>query len=116
LDTMLRAREERSVFVTDDAGTLKGVISLGALARHFMHEGVAPQAGFSPSTDILHYLTAENARDIMQTDVASCTMDEPLESAAGKMLGERVFKLLPVLDERRRIVAVLSLVNLLEVL
>jgi len=114
LDAMLRHREQRSVFVVDETGVLKGVISLGALARHFMHEGIAPAGGFAPSTDILHYLTAENAGDIMNADVAFCTPDEPLEAAAQKMLGHQVYKMLPVLDEGRRIVAVLSLVALLE--
>lgn len=114
LEAMLRHGEERSVFVVDETGALKGEISLGVLARHFVHEEIAPQTGFSPSTEILHYLTAETARDIMHADVVSTTMDEPLETAAKKMLGSRVYKLLPVLDTSGRIVAVLSLVNLLE--
>jgi len=114
LDKMLRSGEERSVFVVDGEGVLKGVISLGALARHFVHEGIAPQDGFSPATDILHYLTAEDARDIMTKEVAYCTMDEPLEAAAHKMLGREVYKLLPVLDEAQRIVGVLDLTSVLE--
>jgi CBS domain-containing protein len=114
MDTMLRSGEERSVFVVDDEGVLKGVISLGALARHFMHEEIAPQNGFSPATDILHYLTAEDAKDIMTREVSYCTMEDPLEEAAHKMLGRQVYKLLPVLDEAHRIVAVLNLISLLE--
>ena len=114
MEEMLRHREQRSVFVVDGEGVLKGVIAVGTLARHFMHEGVAPQDGFSPATDILHYLTAEYAGDIMSPDVVYCTMDEPLEQAAHKMLGRQVYKLLPVLDEQRRIVAVLDLISLLE--
>ena len=114
LDVMLRRREEREVFVVDNDGAVVGVIALGALARHIMHEGIAPQNGFSPSTDILHYLTAENAGDIMEPGVAFCTKDESLDAALQKMLGPKVYKVLPVVDEGRRIVAVLDLITLLE--
>lgn len=114
LETMLGHREQRSAFVVDGNGALQGVISLGALARHFIHEGIAPQNGFSPSTDILHYLTAENAADIMNREVVFCTEDESLQSAAKKMLGHQVFKILPVLDAERHIVGVLTLLDLLE--
>jgi len=114
LEVMLRRREEREVFVVDDDGVLAGVITLGALARHVMHEGVAPPNGFSPATDILHYLTAENAGDIMEPEAAFCLRDEPLESAMRKMLGRKVYKVLPVVDGARRVIAVLDLITLLE--
>lgn len=114
LDTMLRHGEERNVFVVDGEGVLKGVVSLGTLARHFMHEGVAPPNGFSSSTQILHYLTAENAADIMQKEVVFCTRDESLEAASKKMLGQQVYKELPVLDTEHRIIGTLNLISVLE--
>jgi CBS domain-containing protein len=114
LDTMLRHGEERAVFVVDDAGALAGVVSLGALARHVMHEGIAPQNGFSPATDILHYLTAENAADIMETEVVCCSLDDPLEDVRQKMLSRKVYKVLPVVDASYRIIGALNLIALLE--
>ena len=114
METLLRHHEQRSVFVVDGEGVLRGVIAVGTLARHLLHEEIAPAGGFSPAPAILHYLTAECAGDIMDKTVLSCTMDEPLEEAMVKMLGKKLFKTLPVLDEKGRIVALLSVISLLE--
>lgn len=114
METMLSHHEQRSVFVIDKEGVLKGVIAVGTLARHLLHEGIAPSRGFSPSTAILHYLTAECAGDIMDTTVHSCMMEETLEEAMGKMLGRKLYKTLPVLDAEGHIVALLSVISILE--
>ena len=50
----------------------------------------------------------------MEPDVVFCTKEEALEAAMQKMLGRKVYKLLPVVDASHRIVAVLSLISLLE--
>lgn len=114
MTVMLRHHEQRSVFVVDDAGSLSGVISVGELTRHLLHEGVAPHKGFSPSSAILHYMTAENAGDIMDRNVHYCTLDEPLEEAVKKMIGKKIYKSLPVVDEAHRIVDLLSILSVLE--
>ncbi len=114
METMLRHHEQRSVFVVDAEGVLRGVIAVGTLARHLLHEGIAPAQGFSPSTAILHYLTAECAGDIMDKTVLSCTLEETLEEAMAKMLGKKLYKTLPVLDAEGHIVALLSVISILE--
>ena len=113
-DVMVRRCEQRSVFVTDDEGRLVGVIAMGELSRHLIHEGVSPHGGFSPSSAILHYLTAENAGDIMNRNVVACTPDESLEEAVNKMVGKRIYKSLPVVDGEKRIVGLLGILSVLE--
>jgi CBS domain-containing protein len=114
LNKMLECREQRSVFVVDGEGRLIGVISVGTLARHLLHEGVSPTAGFTPSTDILRYLTAELAGDIMDRDMVYCTREEMLEAVSAKMLGKKLYKTIPVLDETMHLVDVVSVISILE--
>ena len=111
---LLEAREQRCAYVVDGEGRLCGVISVGQLARHLLHEEIAPSCGFAPSTDILHYLTAEHARDIMERDIVCCRLDETLDAAARKMLGKKIYKSLPVVDDAMHLVDTLSIVSILE--
>ena len=114
LKKMLKYEEERLVCVLDAKERLKGVISVGKLIRHLFNEEITPENGFTPSANILHYLTAECAKDIMDTDVVSCTMDESLESAKAKMLSKRTKKIIPVVDEQMHVINVLNIVSLME--
>ncbi len=112
--TMVEHKEERAVFVVDDDGRLRGVISAGRLARHIVHEEVSPHTGFLPSANILHYLTAEHARDIMECNVLSCRMDELLSTATGRMFGKTIYKMLPVVDEEGQILGLLNVLDILD--
>lgn len=114
LKKMLAYKEERLVCVLDPEDRLKGVISVGKLVRHIFNEEISPENGFTPSANILHYLTAEYAKDIMDTDVVLCTMDESLESAQSKMLVKRTKKIIPVVDEDMHVINVLNIVSLME--
>jgi CBS domain-containing protein len=114
MEMLLRHHEERSLFVLDEAKHVTGVISVGTLARHLLHEEVAPPSGFSPSTTILTYLTAERAKDIMTREVVCCTMDDTIESVAKKMLGKPLYKMLPVVDEAMHLIDVISIISILE--
>jgi CBS domain-containing protein len=114
LEKMLECREQRGVFVVDAEGRLKGAISVGNLARHLLHEGVSPVGGFTPSKDILRYLTAELAGDIMDHDLVYCTQEEMLEAVSAKMLGKKLYKTIPVLDEAMHLVDVVSIISILE--
>lgn len=114
LDVMLQRNEQRSVYVVDGDERLHGVIAVGQLARHLLHEGIAPPSGFSPSTTILHYLTAERAKDIMEQDVVFCTPEETLEDVTQKMLGKHLYKMLPVVDDAMHLIDVISIVTVLE--
>lgn len=114
LKKMVLHEEERLVYVLNRDEKLKGVISMGKLVRHLFNEEVAPENGFTPSANILHYLTAETAKDIMDTDVISCTKEESLESATTKMLSKHVKKIIPVVDEEMHVVDTLNIISLME--
>ena len=115
LETMIAEEEERIVYVVDSENRLQGVISTGKLARHFFHEEIAPESGFNPSLNILQYLTAEHAKDIMDRDVVCCTEDETLESAIAKMFGKSVKKTIPVVDSEMHILDALNIISIMEV-
>lgn len=114
VETMIANKEERGVYVVDENARLSGIISVGSLTRHIMHEEVSPHTGFTPAANILHYLTAEHAGDIMECDVISCSMDELLSTVAAKMSGKKLFKMLPVVDGEGHIVDLLNILDMLE--
>lgn len=114
LEVMIAQGEERTVYVVDAEETLRGVITTGKLAEHFFHEEIAPQSGFSPSSNIIHYLTAEHAKDIMDRDIIFCTREETLESAIAKMFGKRVKKTIPVVDDSMHVIDTLNIISIME--
>ena len=50
----------------------------------------------------------------MECDIVYCTKDEPFESVRQKMLGKKLYKMLPVVDESIHLVDVISIVSILE--
>ncbi|MEA3374282.1 MAG: CBS domain-containing protein [Campylobacterota bacterium] len=114
LKKMLTEKEERVVYVVDAKNTLQGIITTGKLAQHFFHEEISPSCGFHPSSSILHYLTAEHAKDIMERDVVYCTEDETLEEARRKMFGKTVKKTIPVVDSEMHIIDALNIITIME--
>lgn len=114
LKKMIQMQEERLVCVLDSDERLKGIISVGKLSRYIFNEEITPENGFTPSANILHYLTAQTAKDIMDTDVISCTKDESLESAKSKMLTKHVKKIIPVVDDDMHVIDTLNIVTLME--
>jgi CBS domain-containing protein len=113
LAKMIEQNEERVVYVADEENRLKGIITAGTLARHVMHEEISPSKGFLPASSIIHYLTAEHARDIMVKDVVYCKADEPLEEAFAKMFGKKIDKTIPVVDDEMRIVDSLNIISII---
>lgn len=114
LKKMMLCKEERLVYVVDSKKRLQGVISTGRLMQHLFHEKVAPESGFSPSANILQYLTAEHAKDIMDTDIVYCKKEESLESTLGKMFGKHSKKVLPVVDDEMHVIDALNIISLME--
>lgn len=113
LAKMIAENEERIVFVVDEENRLKGVITAGRLARHVMHEEVSPSRGFLPAPSIIHYLTAEHAKDIMDKDVVYCKEEELLEEAFAKMYGKKIDKTIPVVDDEMHIVNSLNIISII---
>ncbi len=110
IEAFSRASHSRLVYVIDDREKLLGVISLGGLARHllFFHgkDGV----------DNLHLTSmamAENAGDLVDGPPLSVHLDDEVDEVMEMMMTDKI-KEVPVIDEQERIVADITLVDLLK--
>ena len=110
LDTMLKFRHSRLVYVLNDNDELTGTISIGMLMRHF----------FSPKYDprihprlILAMATAETAKDIMLENPVFASEDEDVELVVTRMIDANV-KEIAILNSERKVIADITMLDLLE--
>ena len=117
VDHIFRAREERIIFVTGETGKLVGIVSLGDLARHFFAEGIYHRKDTHIGSNILRYLTARTAHDIMTRNFTACRMEDELGAVIKRMTsGSRMIKTLPILDDTGRVIGTLDSLEILEFL
>ena len=112
IDTMIRFQHSRLLYVVDDDKKLTGTISLGLLARHVFSASHEPQ--IHPRF-LIHMITAETAKDIMQKNPVVTTEEEKVEVVLRRMIRTNA-KEIPVLDKEKRVVADLTMVDLLKFL
>ena len=112
IDTMIRFQHSRLLYVVDDDKKLTGTISLGLLARHVFSASHEPQ--IHPRF-LINMITAETAKDIMQKNLVVTTEEEKVEVVLRRMIRTNA-KEIPVLDKEKRVVADLTIVDLLKFL
>jgi CBS domain-containing protein len=112
IDTMIRFQHSRLLYVVDDDKKLTGTISLGLLARHVFSASHEPQ--IHPRF-LINMITAETAKDIMQKNLVVTTEEEKVEVVLRRMIRTNA-KEIPVLDKEKRVVADLTMVDLLKFL
>ena len=112
IDTMIRFQHSRLLYVVDDDKKLTGTISLGLLARHVFSASHEPQ--IHPRF-LINMITAETAKDIMQKNLVVTTEEEKVEVVLGRMIRTNA-KEIPVLDKKKRVVADLTMLDLLKFL
>jgi CBS domain-containing protein len=112
VDTMISFEHSRLVYVIDDESRLTGTISLGLLARYVFSPSHEPQ--IHPRF-LIDMLTAETAKDIMQKNTLVAIEEEEVGSVLKRMIGANV-KEIPVLDREKRVVADITIVDLLRFL
>ena len=112
IDTMIRFQHSRLLYVVDDDKKLTGTISLGLLARHVFSTSHEPQ--IHPRF-LINMITAETAKDIMQKNLVVTTEEEKVEVVLKRMIRTNA-KEIPVLDKEKRVVADLTMVDLLKFL
>ncbi len=106
-----RGRHSRVVYVAGGDESILGTISLGDVVRHvFFH--YHEQEAHSPVCSVISMAAAEHARDFMYPDPVFARGSDHIDDVIARMLKHRL-KEIPVLDERRRIVADLTMVDLL---
>lgn len=104
------ARHSRLLYVVDRTSVLIGLISLGRLIRHeypALHE---PQVH---TRQLLESLQCESAAHIMQRKVVTATPSDKVDKVLALMIRKNI-KELPVIDSRHRVIADLTVVDLLE--
>jgi CBS domain-containing protein len=109
VDAMTSFEYSRLIYVVDDEGRLTGTISLGLLARHVFSPSHEPQIH---PRHLIDMITVETAKDIMQKNTLVATEEEAVGSVLKRMIGANV-KEIPVLDREKRVVADITIVDLL---
>jgi CBS domain-containing protein len=109
VEAAINFEHSRRLYVVDDDGKLSGTISLELLVRHVFSASYEPQ--IHPRF-LMSLITAETAKDIMLKNPVVTTEDEEVVIALKRMIETNV-KEIPVLDREKRVVADLTIVDLL---
>jgi CBS domain-containing protein len=112
IDAMVRYEHTRLLYVVDEDGKLLGTIALGPLVRHVFRRSHEPQ--IHPRV-LMSMITTETAEDIMQKNPIFAVEDEDVEAVLKKMIGKNV-KEIAVLDKEKRVVADITMIDLLKFL
>ncbi len=101
-------RQVRGIYVVDERGRLIGAISLGVLIRHITSARHRPEFHVR---SLLARITSERVADIMDRRVIFATVDDDVGRVVDRMVTANI-KEIPVVDEERRPIAVLGLLDL----
>lgn len=112
IDAMARYQHTRLLYVVDEEGKLLGTIALGSLVRHAFGRSHEPQ--IHPRF-VMSMITTETAKDIMQKKPIFAGEDEDVEVVLKRMIGKNV-KEIAVLDEEKRVVGDVTMIDLLKFL
>jgi len=110
LKKMLLYSHTRLVYVNDENGHCTGIISLGTLIRHLFPRSFEPSVH---ARSIMRMITSETAKDIMNRGLIFAREEDDLETVIKRMVKSRV-KEIPILDNRKRIIADLTMLDLLQ--
>jgi len=109
VDAFSTAPHSRLIYVVDGEQRLLGIIALGDLARHlFFHY----QGNYIDARSLVSIAACENARDLMQREPIAVRPEQKVEEAIELMMGHNI-KELPVVDAGSRVIADLTLIDLL---
>jgi CBS domain-containing protein len=98
----------RGIYVVDKTERLQGYLSLGVLIRHVIASRHKPQFHVR---SLLSVITANKVADIMERDIVCAHPYDSVESVLDKMVFRNI-KQVPVVDEEQRIIAVVSILDL----
>ncbi|MCD6173663.1 MAG: CBS domain-containing protein [Sulfurimonas sp.] len=65
MDTIITNNIKSIIYVVDNQNKIQGFISVGNIAKHIYYGNISPSTSLFPASSILHYLTAEFVKDIM---------------------------------------------------
>ncbi len=112
IKAMIEFEHSRILYVVNEQEQLTGVISLGILVRQVFAPSHEPQIH---ARSLVGMITAETAKDIMQTKPIFAHKEEEVGSVLKKMIESNV-KEIPIVDEARKLLGNLTMIDLLKFL
>lgn len=112
VEGMIKFGHSRILYVVDDERRLLGTISLGALVRHAFSRSHEPR--IHPRR-LMTAITVEHARHMMQKHPVFAKRGEEIKIVLQRMIKSNV-KELAIIDDERRIVGDITMLDLLEFL
>jgi CBS domain-containing protein len=112
IQAMIRSPHSRLVYVVDEEQRVLGTISLGQLIRHALPESREPQIH---ARSLLGMIAHETAGHIMQPRPVCAREDEAVDDVLRRLIDANL-KEFPVIDAQDRIIADLTVVDLLDFL
>jgi len=110
IDAFAASDHSRNLYVVDDEYRFKGVLSLGNMIRHVFFHYHDPSIN---SRSLVSMVVSETAGDFMQRESIFAIYSEDVEDVLQRMIDHNV-KEIPILDDDKRVVADLTIVDLLK--
>ena len=111
IDAFAASEHLRILYIVDDERRFVGVLSLGNMIKHVFFHYHDPSS--IDSRSIISMVVSETAGDFMQREPVFAISSEDVEDVLQRMIDYNV-KELPVLDDEKRVVADLTIVDLLK--
>lgn len=111
IDAFAGSTHTRVLYVLDDHGRLVGIISLGQLVRHVFSAYHEP--AIHPRR-LMGLIASETAGDLMRNETVFARLGEQVTDVLQRMIRANV-KEIAVLDDDRRVVADLTMVDFLQI-
>ena len=110
IDAFAASDHSRILYVVDDEGSFRGVLSLGNMIRHVFFHYHDPSID---SRSLVSMVVSETAGDFMQQEPMVTMLSDDVEAVLQRMIDHNV-KEIPILDDEKRVVADLTIVDLLK--
>jgi CBS domain-containing protein len=110
IDAFAASDHSRILYVVDDEGSFRGVLSLGNMIRHVFFHYHDPSID---SRSLVSMVVSETAGDFMQKEPMVAMLSDDVEAVLQRMIDHNV-KEIPILDDEKRVVADLTIVDLLK--
>ena len=110
IDAFAASDHSRILYVVDDEGSFRGVLSLGNMIRHVFFHYHDPSID---SRSLISMVVSETAGDFMQQEPMVTMLSDDVEAVLQRMIDHNV-KEIPILDDEKRVVADLTIVDLLK--
>lgn len=110
IDAFAASDHSRILYVVDDEGRFRGVLSLGNMIRHVFFHYHDPSID---SRSLVSMVVSETAGDFMQKEPMVTMLSDDVEAVLQRMIDHNV-KEIPILDDEKRVVADLTIVDLLK--